>query len=173
MRAGHCVRLASGSAGIPGHRFADMRERGLEPPRDFTPTSTSSWRVCQFRHSRLGEAGQDTRPCSHKQAAKDLCRPRGVEIPPRPHRRFSAYFAGMPLNRPSDLDTVSVSPVISSGSLEVQPTGGGRQIVCGRNDWDAGRQVCGDQLPEQFAIERSLASVGSPHCIAIQILQDE
>ena len=32
-----------------------MRERGLEPPRDFTPTSTSSWRVCQFRHSRLGK----------------------------------------------------------------------------------------------------------------------
>ena len=27
-----------------------MPRRGLEPPRDFTPTSTSSWRVCQFRH---------------------------------------------------------------------------------------------------------------------------
>ena len=31
-----------------------MRGRGLEPPWDFTPTSTSSWRVCQFRHPRLG-----------------------------------------------------------------------------------------------------------------------
>ena len=45
-----------------------MRERGLEPPRDFTPTSTSSWRVCQFRHSRSGEAAEDTtsamaKPC--------------------------------------------------------------------------------------------------------------
>jgi len=32
-----------------------MRRRGLEPPRDFTPTSTSSWRVCQFRHLRGGK----------------------------------------------------------------------------------------------------------------------
>ena len=27
-----------------------MPRRGLEPPRDINPTSTSSWRVCQFRH---------------------------------------------------------------------------------------------------------------------------
>ena len=27
-----------------------MPRRGLEPPRDVNPTSTSSWRVCQFRH---------------------------------------------------------------------------------------------------------------------------
>ena len=31
-----------------------MPRRGLEPPRDFTPTSTSSWRVCQFRHLGCG-----------------------------------------------------------------------------------------------------------------------
>ncbi len=39
-------------------RFSDrpfqlVPRRGLEPPRDFTPTSTSSWRVCQFRHLGL------------------------------------------------------------------------------------------------------------------------
>ncbi len=36
-----------------------MPRRGLEPPRDFTPTSTSSWRVCQFRH--LGDAVESIR----------------------------------------------------------------------------------------------------------------
>ena len=34
-----------------------MPRRGLEPPRDFTPTSTSSWRVCQFRHLGDGLRG--------------------------------------------------------------------------------------------------------------------
>ncbi len=33
--------------------FASMPRRGLEPPRDINPTSTSSWRVCQFRHLGL------------------------------------------------------------------------------------------------------------------------
>ena len=27
-----------------------MPRRGLEPPRDFTPTRSLIWRVCQFRH---------------------------------------------------------------------------------------------------------------------------
>lgn len=29
-----------------------MREVGLEPTRDKIPTRPSTWRVCQFRHSR-------------------------------------------------------------------------------------------------------------------------
>lgn len=35
-----------------------MPGRGLEPPRDLTPTTTSTWRVCQFRHPGLGAIGQ-------------------------------------------------------------------------------------------------------------------
>ena len=36
-----------------------MLGTGVEPARDFTPTSTSSWRVCQFRHPSVwGEAGR-------------------------------------------------------------------------------------------------------------------
>ena len=29
-----------------------VRERGFEPPRGIIPTRPSTWRVCQFRHSR-------------------------------------------------------------------------------------------------------------------------
>ncbi len=39
---------------VQGGRVS-MPRRGLEPPREITPTSTSSWRVCQFRH--LGSFG--------------------------------------------------------------------------------------------------------------------
>jgi hypothetical protein len=124
MRAGHHMRLARGKAIVPDHRSADMRERGLEPPRDFTPTSTSSWRVCQFRHSRLGEAGQDSRPCPRKQTQKGCCLPCVGDILPRPDPQFSASLAGMPLNQPSDEDTAPVSSEILSGPLDVQPTGG-------------------------------------------------
>src|SRR5438105_1326229 len=37
----------------PSHRALSVRPRGLEPPREFSPTRPSTLRVYQFRHRRV------------------------------------------------------------------------------------------------------------------------
>ena len=50
----------------------EVPRRGLEPPRDINPTSTSSWRVCQFRHLGGGECAQYSPAGRHVETAPGL-----------------------------------------------------------------------------------------------------
>ena len=58
-----------------------MPRRGLEPPREYLfPTSTSSWRVCQFRH--LGLCGRKYRQVGRGVDMFMVARPPGRAGPP-------------------------------------------------------------------------------------------
>jgi hypothetical protein len=55
-----------------------MRKRGLEPPRDLTPTRPSTWRVCQFRHLRFLAQLSEGR-CSSTLRGEDYISPARID----------------------------------------------------------------------------------------------